>query len=657
MEPISAFVAHSFNDEDAPVVGAILKCLDRASELQPRFSWKDAEHPEPALVDDKVRALFADKNLLIAICTRNERAIEHSALSRPWYARTSLIAKESDFEWKTSDWIIQEIGLAVGRDMTIILMIEEGLRLPGVLQGNLEHVLFDRGAPEKCFDKLLGMIAALSPRPSSAPATAQEAEPPSTAESAAEMYSEFTTPKADWKKTDYEFALWHTIYKRDSSTEGRINEQFLASKEGGNEESRKEWAAYSEYLRIVFDRGGDLKKLEQLSAEFPANSEIIINLAVCYLHYGEQAKAASAYERAADTVGDVAREITILGNAALCHHRAGNKPQSLALETRMRQRANELGQGEIEVLTAVRELAEAKKEDDAQLAALERLLELNPADDETRFSLAYKYSEMGRDDLAVYHYSRIPRANRSRIAWNNLGVSLNVLGLPIESVAAYRKAEGLGETLAMSNLAHKFLDAGFLQEAKDVLDSALKVKDHHKNIDKALGIVENAKEAESKKETANMEKAKPVSEYYRQFGRSLAKPLPIEDIAGKWKAPQCNLDFALDGTSLVATGTYDVSAGIGLLANIMAGGYGARPTNVPPPRYVLEYRGEIRGRTITGSVSRVKEGEKPKTASTVLTDHEANPTVLMWIADAGDKIYVLERAANSEPRHYEFERL
>ena len=119
MEPIKAFVAHSFTEDDAIVVDAILKCLGRVTELHPRFSWHHAEHPEPTLVDAKVIALFADKNLFIGICTRKERVIAPSALTRSWFAKKSLKAKESDFHWKTSDWIIQEVGLAIGRGLKI----------------------------------------------------------------------------------------------------------------------------------------------------------------------------------------------------------------------------------------------------------------------------------------------------------------------------------------------------------------------------------------------------------------------------------------------------------------------------------------------------------------------------------------------------------
>jgi hypothetical protein len=66
MEPIKAFVAHSFTENDADVVAVILKYLNRVSELHPRFSWQHAEDPEPIVVDAKVLSLLAEKTSLSA---------------------------------------------------------------------------------------------------------------------------------------------------------------------------------------------------------------------------------------------------------------------------------------------------------------------------------------------------------------------------------------------------------------------------------------------------------------------------------------------------------------------------------------------------------------------------------------------------------------
>src|SRR3546814_16621871 len=103
--------------------------------------------------------MFEDKNVFIAICTRKELVVDESKI-RPGLLRSNIwFANKDDYKWKTSDWIIQEIGLAFGRGLDVILLVEEGVRSPGGLQGALEYISFARSSPELSFGKLLRMVA------------------------------------------------------------------------------------------------------------------------------------------------------------------------------------------------------------------------------------------------------------------------------------------------------------------------------------------------------------------------------------------------------------------------------------------------------------------------------------------------------------------
>src|SRR2546423_8660065 len=92
---------------------------------------------------------------------KKERAISPELLKTSVILSGTLKAAAASFEWKTSDWIIQEIGLAIGKNLNIILLIETGVRKPGGLQGDIEHIPFDRDAPSESFGKILKMIKAL----------------------------------------------------------------------------------------------------------------------------------------------------------------------------------------------------------------------------------------------------------------------------------------------------------------------------------------------------------------------------------------------------------------------------------------------------------------------------------------------------------------
>ena len=96
-------------------------------------------------------------------------------------ARGTAKVSVSSVKYKTSDWILQEIGYAVSRDMQIVLLLEVGLRNPGGLQGDIEYIPFVRDAPEKAFTKILEMIQSLQPK--SPDIAGSQSVPPETADS------------------------------------------------------------------------------------------------------------------------------------------------------------------------------------------------------------------------------------------------------------------------------------------------------------------------------------------------------------------------------------------------------------------------------------------------------------------------------------------
>ena len=74
-----------------------------------------------------------DNDILVAICTKKEQCTNKRIFSTP--IRSIFIAPDVDFQWKTSDWIIQEIGYAAGRGMPVIVLLEQGVREPGGIKG------------------------------------------------------------------------------------------------------------------------------------------------------------------------------------------------------------------------------------------------------------------------------------------------------------------------------------------------------------------------------------------------------------------------------------------------------------------------------------------------------------------------------------------
>jgi hypothetical protein len=214
MTQIHAFVGHSFTENDKTVVDKFLQYLDQLSEVLPAFTWKHAEHAEPSIVSEKVLRLLEGRNLFIGICTRKEMVISSDKLRNPFFFEKKLQGLKEDFLWKTSDWIIQEIGLAIGLKLNVILLLEQGVKAPGALQGNLEYITFDRDAPERCFGKILEMISALSPKTDlvtiaipASKATAselKEVDQPQIQDGVAII-------KPNWVRRDFELAYWMAV--------------------------------------------------------------------------------------------------------------------------------------------------------------------------------------------------------------------------------------------------------------------------------------------------------------------------------------------------------------------------------------------------------------------------------------------------------------
>lgn len=652
MNEIRAFVGHSFTPDDEEVVATFLKYFSRLSKSHANFSWDHAEAAEPKFLSEKVMSLLSNKNVFIGICTRKERVTADESLTKTFFPWGFLKAQESAFSWKTSDWIIQEIGLAKGKGLELILLVEHDVREPGGLQGDIEYIPFDRDSPEKSFGKLLDMISALSPKDSS-PSVAspdsrmgegqQEHEPP--------VDEEWLKPKPDWQRDDYEFAWVRMMIVEDTAGIKTINGAYLNTEDASRGDNRESWDAFREYNRLRFGKGGSLADLTALAGAHSRSSGTLAYLAKGFVHYQEHAKAATTFEAAAKEAPDDESQ-RLLGQAAAEHARAGATNAALAIINEMKSRVEKSGNGELLLLKVLRELAGIAKEDEATLALMERIVEVDSGDSDARFSLAYKHSECGNHGLALLHYLGIPHQQRRAWAWNNLGVEFGELSLPAKSVDAFRTAGEMGQSLAMSNLAKRFTSAGFLREAQKECDRALTIENYHPNVGHALARLKELPDEENETEAELLRKSKPKSNFYRQLGRAMSRCNPSQS-PDRWEGPDCVLNVRILGSEFSAEGSYERPPSP--LALAMMGGLLSGRDTSSADRFRVEYRGTLRGRAIEGYVTRTKEGAPP-VRRTLLGSMEDETKVLMVLADDGSELRVMENPQSKDLRFYELKR-
>lgn len=635
MTPLRAFIGHSFNEVDANVVRVFLNFMNHVSDMNVGFSWEHAEAAEAKDLAAKVLRLMEDKNLFIGICTKKQVTILPSNLKKVFYSNHILKVNPDALTWKTSDWIIQEIGLAIGLKMDLILLIEEGIEKPGGLQGDLEYVVFDRAAPEKAFGKILEMIKSLTPRTKSI--SGQEATLPSSTDSepkSEQGQEDSFQPSPSWSKSNFDYAFWHMVFIDDQQGATRISKAYLETEEG--KENKVSWEAYEEHTRLSLGKGGQLAKLIGLANNNPDNPEVHRYLAKGYEEYKEHDKAGHCFEMASEKAQPLKRTLILQGDAARAFAHAGRRKEVSRLIAIMKTTAPPVDGGEVILVKTLRDIAEIDQEKDLLLGLSEKLLELCPSDSAARFSLAYNYGQAGHNELSLYHYLKIPFHERDAAAWNNLGFQYGGLDLNSKSVRAYRRAESLGETLAMSNIAHNLAAAGFLPEAEEICNRALKIKDYHKNIGGVITRMKAIQEEEDEKENDNLKKAEPALEFYKAFGHAATKALPGSSSA-VWQGPDCALNISFNGNSFEAEGTFERVFAAGLFGFAI----GSTPTK---ETYKVRYSGVLVGQAIKAIRTEVGEGDH--SASTILTgDTEKKTPVLMYLLDAQNEIGVYDKKA------------
>lgn len=564
MSKVRAFVGHSFTPDDDILNGKFLNFFRQLSGYESDlFSWEHALAAEPKDLLVKVLGMLEDKNTFIGICTKKEWVIDDGNLKIRAFIKNILYGKADRFQWKTSDWVIQEIGLAIGKGLQIILLVEKGLRRPGGLQGNLEYIEFNREHPEESFGRVVEMIRATAPKEAglSAAPTTKNALVVSKAQDDQEKDEFPRIPQTDWKEHDYQKALFHCLFSRDSDDASRIFEAYLTTEQGGLVENSSVWMANFELLKILFSIDGSLSKLKTIADEFAKNSEIQGIYPRGLSHFNEGAKAAEAFKRAATLANDEDSKMRLLAEAASMHVGDNHIPAARQVLADMKTLFNSFHIGEVRLLRVIKEIADKKSDTHTGLAVIERIVELTPGNIDNLFAAAFEQSESENNELAILHYLKIPPDRRSAAAWNNIGVAFSLLPAKGKSVSAYRKAKEMGETLAMANIAEVLISAGFYEEAMAECQTAFTATDYHKNVTKALAKLKDLPDTEAELIDESRNKAKPVSEFYRLYGRSLNQP-DVLNSTSQWHGPDCVLEVKIFETNFIATGSYDEALGL-----------------------------------------------------------------------------------------------
>lgn len=558
MTELSAFVGHSFDKRDEEVVAKFLEFFDHVAGMPFSFSWDHAEEAEPKKLSQKVREKIEDKNLFIGICTAKEHAVSTSKLKQPFFMRNSLCAPENEFLPKTSDWILQEIGCAFGRDMHIILLKEKNLRDPGGIQGDLEYITFERDRPEASFNSILEMIQSLMPRiREQAVGRADRPETQELDRVGARSEAQ-TTPRIqkDWQADDFNKALFRAIALDENKYETEVYETFLESDLADDPRVTLEWQVRRKFYRTNLGKSDHLDELIKLASDNPDNGLVQFFLGVLYAKYEQNLIAADYFKRSAELADSPQKRAERLIRSSRELSRAGDYAKSVSVIETVKALDREVPNLESLMLETLAETRESEGEIDQHFALMEAYLEVRPNDHGRRFDLAYKYSENNGHDLALYHYHILADQGPGEWVFNNLGASYAELDLPAKSVEAYRSSQSLGGTLAISNLARKLISAGFLVEAEDLTKEALNIEDYDKAIGTAISRIKEVRADEESSEENIVKALRPRREFYSRFGRAcLEERLP--DLKAVLSGSQYDLEVRVKDNKFYGSGSFE----------------------------------------------------------------------------------------------------
>jgi Flp pilus assembly protein TadD len=266
---------------------------------------------------------------------------------------------------------------------------------------------------------------------------------------------------------------------------------------------------------------GKLKAMVERANAIPeALFEVYRFIGASYKFSNDFLKAAKAYENSIKNARTEEERADSTGFAADCLFAAGNQEQAYCriMEEIRKSESSEALSALYKSLAMLYELAE---DSEFRAITLEKALEYSPNDVSLRFNAAYSYGENDLDTLALLHYNTLlkfePNDNK---ALNNIAVAYGELKILTQKTRFLKKAIKENETLAAANLAYQYIDAGFVEEAMQILNEAKQQENAHPNVGRALAAAAERQELDAEIEKKFIETAREQGRFLLAFAEA-----------------------------------------------------------------------------------------------------------------------------------------
>jgi tetratricopeptide (TPR) repeat protein len=300
-------------------------------------------------------------------------------------------------------------------------------------------------------------------------------------------------------------------------------------------EALRLWLRY-EYGGDTFALSGLKDMAKQEGLDTSVKHIVYKYMGLCYQSANNFDKAIESFEIAAQVSQTEAERAGDMVEVARCLHKMKQQPE--ALKRIMHEIGSVTHSDALLVLyLGIVLLYELAENHEFRAIALEKALEIEPNNPDLRFNAAYSYGEKECRSLSLYHYKTLLQFKSDyAMALNNIGVQYDLLQMPISSVNYYKKAIELDETIAMGNLARKYLDAGFEKEASQTVDKARQRENPHPSVGRAMSAISEAKESESQRENKELSVASEQQRYILDFADAyFNEKSDCPSFSGSWR--------------------------------------------------------------------------------------------------------------------------
>lgn len=645
---ITAFVARSFDPADEPKIAPIEKFLEAFSKLG--FVARTAEQSEVESVSEKVRGLIDESDVFVGIFTKR-----HPVYRFRGRLRTTMNALKGSLNpstWSAPPWVLQESGYALRGNKTLVLFRETDVEIPG-LQGDLEYIPYDPQNPALAFQRATEMINGIVAKAvnirvetvvRSGPAEAVEttASPPEP--SGAEVKSDEGGPEKESLGTHLKDLL-DALSAKDWATAEKKYERGLEWILENKAEDEFTWRAW--YLAALFSEGETdaLTQLRELAAQHEDNYAPTSQLGNCLVGLGEYDEAVRCYVRAASVAKpEVRASLEIKAIEVLLKVNKSSEAKESLLKLRHADYAKK-PDTQFRVLQLMYSLFKESEDKFGSLAIGELALHLSPEEMSFRFSLAYDYEKANHNQMSLYHYNILREYDEKQPSvLNNLGVAFNKCNLLVLAARCYKRAYELGDTLAGSNLAQKYLEAGLSDDAISLLKDAQAKDNCAPQVPETLATVyERVAENDRNQEEVLMQ-AKKLQNFLLPFADGLLSP-SATNVEGRWKFPLAEIDLKRAAETL--NGLKENRTPLSTLSGLFPGSTGKTVTRIER----FEFSGILAGRTCKFKLETSKHDEPA--SSLLLAGFPSISTIEGYVlfAEDGFSGQVIE-IQNGKPEKY-----